>query len=133
LTCLTGASEAFTLQRIAASVDFGGVAAATHRPSAANAGAPGVVASLSVPAAIELLAPITEIRIGIPCECDVTIEVADESGAPLFLAQAHMPAGWQKVGFSGRDVQGNMLANGVYYYTVTADGYSQTSRVTINR
>jgi len=135
ITCLTGASEALTLQRLAASIDLSGVAAAQRPlltvPPASVSGA-GLL-QLTVPASIELIAPSTEVRIGIPSECDVTIEVADESGAPLFLAQAHMRAGWQKLGFSGRDEQGHLLSNGVYYYTVTADGTSRTARVTINR
>lgn len=133
--CLTGAAEAFTLQRIAATIDLSGVAAA-NRPvgavptlAATSAG----VFQLTLPPSIELLAPSTEVRIGVPTECDVTIEVADESGAPLCLAQAHMRAGWQKLGFSGRDTQGRSLPNGTYYYTITAEGTSRTARVTINR
>jgi hypothetical protein len=39
----------------------------------------------------------------------VTIEVADDAGAPLFLAEVHMLQGWQKVAFSGRDSSGAML------------------------
>lgn len=135
LTLLSGAAEALTLQRLAAGIDLGGVAAAKSPamtvPSAAAATA-GVF-QLSVPPSIDLLGPTTEVRIGVPSECDVTIEVADESGAPLCLAQAHMRAGWQKLGFSGRDMRGHALPNGVYYYTITADGTSRTARVTINR
>lgn len=125
LTALTGASEAFTLQRIAAAIDLTGVASARRAPSSEM--------ELTLPEAIQLSAPCTEVPIGVGAECDVTIEIADESGAPLYLAQAHMRAGVQKVGFSGRDERGNPLANGVYFYTVTADGCSRTTRVTINR
>ena len=70
---------------------------------------------------------------GIPAECDVTIEVADDAGAPLFLAEVHMPAGWQKLGFSGRDALGRLLPNGIYYYTLTADGTSRTTRVVVKQ
>jgi len=86
-----------------------------------------------IPQSIDLVGPITELRVGIPAECDVTIEVADDAGAPLFLADVHMLAGWQKLGFSGRDALGNPLPNGVYYYTLTADGTSRTTRVTVKR
>jgi hypothetical protein len=130
MTCLSGASEAFTLQRIAATIDLTGVAAA-HRIPALDV--PGAIARLTLPDVIELSAPCTEIQIGVPVECTLTIEIADESGAPLCLAEAHMPAGWQKVGFSGRDASGNPLPNGVYFYTVTADGYSRTTQVRISR
>ena len=44
-----------------------------------------------------------------------------------------MPAGWQKIGFSARDASGKMLPNGTYYYTLTADGTSRTTRVVVNR
>jgi hypothetical protein len=135
LTLLAGAAEALTLQRLAAGIDLGGVAAAKSPamtvPTAAATTA-GVF-QLTVPASIDLLGPATEVRIGVPTECDVSIEVADETGAPLCLAQVHMRAGWQKVGFSGRDMAGRLLPNGVYYYTVTADGTSRTTRVTISR
>ena len=133
--CLAGTSEAFTLQRLATAIDMSGVAAASNHdlalPGAETAA--GLPIRLSLPAIVDLTGPSTELRIGVPRECDITIEVSNQTGAPLFLALAHMPAGWQKVGFSGRDTQGHPLANGIYYYTLTADGYSRTTQVTINR
>jgi hypothetical protein len=129
----TSASEAFALQRMAAAVDMSHVAASGSVTIPASGLAVNVPSRLVVPPSIDLLGPTTELRVGIPIECDVTIEVADDAGAPLFLAEVHMPAGWQKIGFSGRDALGNPLANGTYYYTLTADGTSRTMRVVVNR
>ena len=129
----TSASDAFTLQRMAAAVDMSHVAASGSLTIPASGLAINVPARLVVPPSIDLLGPTTELRVGIPIECDVTIEVADDAGAPLFLAEVHMPAGWQKLGFSARDANGNLLANGTYYYTLTADGTSRTTRVVVNR
>jgi len=126
-------SGAFTLQRMAAAVDMSHVAASGSVTIPASGLAVNVPARLVVPPSIDLLGPTTELRVGIPIECDVTIEVADDAGAPLFLAEVHMPAGWQKIGFSGRDALGNLLVNGTYYYTLTADGTSRTTRVVVNR
>lgn len=130
----SNASHAFALQRLAAAVDISNVAASgTTSPLPAGTLAVNVPSRLVVPASIDLLGPTTEVRVGIPAECDVTIEVADDAGAPLFLAEVHMPAGWQKLGFSARDALGKPLANGIYYYTLTADGTSRTTRVVVNR
>lgn len=130
----TNASHAFTLQRIAAAIDVSNVAASgTISPLPGSTLAVSVPSRLVVPPSIDLLGPTTELRVGIPAECDVTIEVADDAGAPLFLAEVHMPAGWQKLGFSGRDALGKPLPNGIYYYTLTADGTSRTTRVVVSR
>jgi hypothetical protein len=129
---IAGRSEAFALQRMAGAIDMNRVAAGAVSLPAAQFVA-SIPQQLVTPATIDLVGPLTEFRLGIPCECDVTIEVADEAGAPLFLAEAHMPQGWQKVAFSGRDAKGAMLRNGTYYYTVTADGVSRTTRVVVNR
>lgn len=129
----SSASHAFALQRLAAAVDASHFAASGSLALPSTSLAANVPARLVVPSTIDLLGPSTELRVGVPAECDVTIEVADDAGAPLFLAEVHMPAGWQKLGFSGRDTRGNPLPNGTYYYTLTADGTSRTTRVVVNR
>jgi hypothetical protein len=127
-----GRSDAFVLQRMAGAIDLSRFASgAVSLPSSALIAS--VPQQLVTPATIDLMGPITDVSVGIPTECDVTIEVADDAGAPLFLAEVHMPQGWQKVAFSGRDSKGGMLPNGTYYYTVTADGISRTTRVVVNR
>lgn len=129
---IVGSGHAFTLERMAGAIDLSrfasGVVSLPSSQLIAN-----VPEQLIVPASVNLAGPITELRVGVPCECDVTIEVADDAGSPLFLAECHMPQGWQKVAFSGRDSSGAMLPNGTYYYTVTADGISRTTRIVVNR
>jgi hypothetical protein len=127
-----GRSEAFALERMAGAIDLSRVTAGVVSLPASQL-ATNLPQQLIVPASVDLRGPLTDISVGIPSECDVTIEVADDTGAPLFLAQCHMPQGWQKVAFSGRDTKGAMLRNGTYYYTVTADGISRTMRVVVNR
>jgi hypothetical protein len=130
---LAARSNATALQRMAEVIDLSHIVASTTMTLPSSAIASNLPRQLDIPPTINLFGPITELRVGIPCECDVTIEVADDAGAPLFLAEVHMPAGWQKVGFSGRDSKGALLRNGTYYYTVTADGTSRTTRVVVNR
>jgi hypothetical protein len=127
------ATHAFALQRLAAAIDASHFAAAGSIALPSSGFTANVPSRLVVPPSIDLLGPTTELRVGIPAECDVTIEVADDAGAPIFLAEVHMPAGWQKIGFSARDASGKMLPNGTYYYTLTADGTSRTTRVVVNR
>ena len=127
-----GRSEAFALERMAGAIDLSRVTSGVVSLPASQL-ISSIPQQLIVPASIDLVGPLAEIRLGIPSECDMTIEVADDEGAPLFLAECHMPQGWQKVAFSGRDSNGAMLPNGTYYYTVTADGISRTMRVVVKR
>ncbi len=87
----------------------------------------------SVPEFAELTAPSTEIEIHIATECEVEIQVVDEAGVRVNGARVHMMPGSQKVGFCGRDAQGRMLPNGVYYYNVIVGDNIRTTRVTIAR
>ena len=66
-------------------------------------------------------------------ECDATIEVSDSEGHLISSATLKLPAGWQKIGFSGRDSKGLPLANGVYRYTVLTTAGARSARVTIQR
>ena len=128
--CTTGRSHAFALQRLAEAIDVSRFATGALTPT----GDPGdFPLRLETPTFINLSGPSTELRVGIPTACDVTVEVADDAGAPLFMAEMHMPAGWQKIGFSARNATGGLLPNGTYFYTVTADGTSRTTRVVVNR
>ena len=129
---ITGSGNAFTLERMAGAIDLSRFASGVVSLPSSQLIA-SVPQQLVVPASVNLVGPITELRVGFPCECDVTIEVADDAGSPLFLAECHMPQGWQKVAFSGRDSSGAMLPNGIYYYTITADGISRTTRVVVSR
>ena len=126
---VTGESQAFTLQRIAAALDVSHVAAATH----VN---PSVVSDAhhaQTPATAELTEPSTEIEVRLAVASDVEIQVVDEAGIRVCGAHVHMPAGVQKLGFCGRDAQGHALPNGVYYYNVIVGDDISTTRITIFR
>lgn len=128
--CLASSSRAFTLHRIAASLDL-------SRLAAANATHPGIAISSEalpvLPTSIELTSHSTEIEVRIPTECDAEIQIVDESGVRVCGARVHMPAGMQKVAFSGHDERGRSLPNGVYYYSVVTGNDVSTTRVTIAR
>jgi len=132
---VSSSSHAFTLQRMAASIDVSGLAAAAGSgvASLANEVSLAVPTHTVVPPAVELVSASTEIRLGIPEESDVDIEVADESGRVVSSARVHMPAGWQKVGFSGHDIRGRELPNGTYFYRVIVGDDVLTARVLIDR
>ena len=130
MACLVSSSRAFTLHRIAASLDLNRLASAIPLdPNITSFDA----AHLSVPAAVELTSHSTEIEMHIPVECDVEIQVVDESGSRVCGARVHMPAGTQKLAFSGHDERGRALPNGVYYYSVITGDNVSTTRVTITR
>jgi hypothetical protein len=129
--------HASALQRIAAMIDVSRLASS----ESAGAGVSSLATEVSmavpahtvVPATVELLTFSTEITVGVPQEMDIAIEVADESGNIVNTARVHMPAGWQKLGFSGHDASGRELPNGVYFYRVILDDDVMTTRIVINR
>ena len=127
--CLAASAEASALQRMAATVDMGKIA------SAVQITAPTPVANtlLLEPLTAELATPTTEFRIRVPADTVVRIEVTNEVGECVCSARMLMPAGIQKVGFSGRDANGHLLPNGSYHYTVIAGDAMQTARVAILR
>jgi hypothetical protein len=127
--CLASSSRAFTLHHIAASLDLSRLASAPNNPGASLSDEVHAV----VPTAVELTSQCTEIEIRIPAECDVEVQVVDESGSRVCGARVHMPAGTQKFAFSGRDGNGQPLPNGVYYYSMVIGDDILTSRVTIAR
>lgn len=132
-----GVSHAFTLQRLAASLDVRHLAASGIAGPASTALVDemmlAVPARTVLPASVELSGATTEVRVGVPREADMDIVVTDEAGAVVCNARVHMPAGWQKVAFSGRGPDCRPLPNGVYFYRVTVDEDVTVTRIVINR
>jgi hypothetical protein len=128
---------ATSLQRLAASLELSHLAAAVAAGSDVTATADELARAVPtrtvLPTSVELLGATTEVQIGLPQESDMDIEVTDESGAVVCTARVHMPAGWQKVCFSGHAHNGSPLPNGVYFYRVTIGGDVRVTRVVINR
>jgi hypothetical protein len=121
-----GTSEALTLQRMAATVDVSKIVSAVQTLPADDV-------LLLEPLTADLVSQTTEFRIHVPTETPVLVEVTNDAGQCVCSARMLMPAGTQKVGFSGRDARGNLLPNGSYHYTVIAGGAMQTARVSITR
>ncbi len=129
---------ASALPRLAAALDLSQIASASV---VSGSGATALVDEMMLavptrtvlPASVELLGPTTEVRIGLAHESDMNIVVTNEIGAEVCTAQVHMPAGWQKIGFSGRGADGRPLPNGVYFYRVSVDDDVMVTRVVINR
>ncbi len=130
-------ARATSLPRLAASLDLSrlaaSVTAATDAALQADEFSRAIPTRVTLPASVELLGATTEVQIGLPHEANLDIEVTDESGAMVCSARVHMPAGWQKVCFSGRGHDGKSLANGVYFYRVAVEGDVMVTRVVINR
>ncbi len=129
-------SHAFTLNRLAASIDMSRLAAGASGSGAAalaNEVSLAIPVRVEVPPSVELVSASTEIRIGVPHESDVDIEVANEAGEIVCSARVHMPAGWQKLGFSGHGAHGVELPNGTYFYRVRVGDDILTTRILINR
>jgi flagellar hook capping protein FlgD len=127
---LTASAEASALQRMAAGVDMGRIASAVQFNVPAQAASDAL---LLEPLTAELTAPTTEFRIHVSADTVVRVEVTNEAGECVCSARMLMPAGVQKVGFSGRDASGHLLPNGSYHYTVIAGDAMQTARVSIVR
>jgi hypothetical protein len=76
----------------------------------------------------------TEVRIGLPRESNVRLEVYDVAGRRVAARDIPlMAAGWQSVTFDGRDARGKPLASGVYFGKVTAGGETRSMKMVIRR
>jgi hypothetical protein len=79
-------------------------------------------------------AGVTEIEIGLPAASAVEIEVYDVAGRRVrSQSLPHQAAGWQRVGFDGRNDRGQPLSSGVYFCRVTANGTTVTRKMVITR
>jgi flagellar hook assembly protein FlgD len=60
----------------------------------------------------------------------VNLSVYDASGRLIaHLADGPFEAGAHSVSWEGRDAKGNPVATGIYFYRMTAPGYSQTRKM----
>jgi hypothetical protein len=76
----------------------------------------------------------TSLRIGLPGDADVALEVYDVAGRRVFSRElGTMPAGWREVSFAGRDRAGALLPSGVYFYRITAGRETMTRKMVISR
>jgi hypothetical protein len=116
----------------------------------ANQGAPSNEASVGATTGIGNTPPITaltvltnhpnpfagatELRVGLPANSDVSIDVFDVAGRRVRTkAFVRQQAGWRTIPFDGRDDRGRSLASGVYFYRVSAGGKTVTNKMVIAR
>jgi hypothetical protein len=76
----------------------------------------------------------TELRVGLPRDAEVSVEVYDVAGRRVALVPAgSRAAGWSTVAFDGRDTSGALLPSGVYFYRVRAGAETVTRKMVIQR
>ncbi len=76
----------------------------------------------------------TRLRIGLPAEADVRLDVFDVAGRRVLAREiGRLNAGWRDLAFDGRDERGQPLASGVYFYRVTAGRETMTHKMVIGR
>jgi len=76
----------------------------------------------------------TELRIGLPRESAIRLDVFDAAGRRVATRDVpRAAAGWQRIAFDGRDGRGRTLASGVYFGRITAAGETKTMKLVIQR
>ncbi len=76
--------------------------------------------------------PATTIRFDIAARSLVTLRVYDVNGAVVrTLVEQEMPAGSHVVEWNGRNDDGNPASSGVYFYRLTAPGFSDVRKMTL--
>jgi hypothetical protein len=69
----------------------------------------------------------TMVRFDLPRDVDVKLAVFDVRGRLVqSLIDQSMPAGRYSIGWDGRDINGNKVASGVYYYKIQAGHWNET-------
>ncbi|TSA24034.1 T9SS C-terminal target domain-containing protein [bacterium] len=76
--------------------------------------------------------PTTEIRFDIPKSSSVKVVVYDIMGRVVrTLVDQKMEAGSHRISWNGRDLAGNTVSSGVYFYHISADGFAATKKMTL--
>ncbi len=78
--------------------------------------------------------PRTSIRVSIPREARITLDVFDVHGRHVIaLLDRVLPAGSREVSWDGRDARGRDLPSGIYFYRMWGEGVSFTRRMVLLR
>jgi hypothetical protein len=76
--------------------------------------------------------PSTSISFTLAARGHVSIAVYDASGAHVrTLLDDVRPAGGNEVSWDGRDARGNAMSSGVYFYRMTAEGKTESRKMTL--
>jgi len=74
----------------------------------------------------------TEFTVALPAKANVTVEVFDLLGQKVStLVDGEMEAGFQRIIWNGRDINGREVPSGIYLYKVTAGDFKQTRKMTL--
>lgn len=76
---------------------------------------------------------VTNIRFSVEEESDVTIEIFDVAGDLVWRKELRASPGVTLVPWDGKNEEGEIVANGVYIYRVTADGKSVIKKIAVLR
>lgn len=103
--------------------------------------ASGTGDSVPVPSALQVLSNVpnpfsgaTTLRIGLPGEADVILDVFDVAGRLVHTrSYPQLSRGWSELVFDGRDDAGRSLPGGVYFYQVRAGGAIVTQKMVLTR
>jgi hypothetical protein len=79
--------------------------------------------------------PVTTIAYDLPDPATVDLAVYDVSGKLVrkLVSAESTPAGHHEVVWKGRDQAGQVVAAGVYFYRLDANGYSETKKMILVR
>ena len=72
----------------------------------------------------------TQIRFDLPTDCRVSLRIYNVKGQLVnALTDEYLEAGRHTVGWDGTNESGNAVASGVYFYKLTAGGFSATEKM----
>lgn len=74
--------------------------------------------------------PETKIRFALPTASDVRVEVFNMLGqSVMILVDEHLTAGIKEIAWHGTDESGRAVSSGMYFYRITADGFSASKKM----
>ncbi|MBN1996657.1 T9SS type A sorting domain-containing protein [candidate division KSB1 bacterium] len=74
--------------------------------------------------------PGTKITYSLPVVSDVKIRIYNVLGQVVrIIERGNLPAGVHQVEWDGRDDLGRPLMSGIYYYRISADGFSDVKKM----
>jgi hypothetical protein len=103
-------------------------------PTAADDRTPALTSLQVQPNVPNPFSATTELRVGLPAQADVRVDVFDVAGRRVASRDVgRRSAGWQSVRFDGRDDAGRQLPSGVYFYRIRAGSETLTRKMVLHR
>jgi hypothetical protein len=74
--------------------------------------------------------PVTRIQYNLPVQSDVRLEIYNAIGTQVAtLVNERQSAGAYILTWNGKDDDGNQMSSGIYFYRLSAEGFTQTRRM----